>query len=150
MKALLLAVPVVVASLFSSSAQSEEKVIKLKLVVKMLNEAGGGYHYHGVTFQQNGTVGSKDFFVKESGKKGHYVGLSTYTFPDGSVTAAFNDEEYGKGRDRGTYVILAGTGIYEGAKGTGSFDGVGTEENEVKGIGVYDVTLNVTVPPRSN
>ena len=38
----------------------------------------------------------------------------------------------------------------KGAKGTGGFDGVGDEENTVKGIGVYDVTLNVTIPPRSN
>ena len=32
---------------------------------------------------------------------------------------------------------------------TGGFDGVGGEENPDKGIGLYDVTLNVPIPPRS-
>jgi hypothetical protein len=149
MKALLLTVPVVVASLLGP-AKAEDKVLKMKLVTKMLSEAAGGAHYFGVTFQPDGTVGSKDYFAKAGGKKDEFVGLSTYTFPDGSVTASFSGQEYGKGRNKGTYVILTGTGVYEGAKGTGGFDGVGDEENAVKGIGVYDVTLNVTIPPRSN
>ena len=71
--------------------------------------------------------------------------MSTYTFPDNSVTASFAGESYGKGRDRGAYVILNGTGKYEGAKGTGKFDGTGAEQNEVKGIGVSDVTLNINM-----
>jgi hypothetical protein len=41
---------------------------------------------------------------------------------------------------------LTGSGACEGAKGTGNFDGVGAEANAVKGIGVYDVTLNVSIP----
>lgn len=144
MKALILAIPVVVASLLSP-AQAEDKVIKMKLVTKFLNEAAGGGHYFGVTFQQDGTVGSKDYFAKGAGKDNEFVGLSTYTFPDGSVTASFSGESYGNGRDRGTYVILNGTGKYEGAKGTGNFDGVGRDANPVKGIGVYDVTLNINL-----
>ena len=144
MKTLFLAIPVVVASLLNS-AQAEDKVVKLKLVTKFLNAAAGGGHYFGVTFQQDGTVGSKDYFAKAAGKKDEFAGLSTYTFPDGSVTASFAGESYGKGRDRGTYVILNGTGKYEGAKGAGNFDGVGAEQNEVKGIGVYDVTLNINM-----
>jgi hypothetical protein len=144
MKALVLAIPVVVASLLNP-AQAEDKIIKMRLVTKFLNEAAGGGHYFGVTFQQDGTVGSKDYFAKQAGKKEEFVGLSTYTFPDGSVTASFAGESYGTGRDRGSYVILNGTGKYDGAKGTGNFDGVGAEANAVKGIGVYDVTLNINL-----
>ncbi len=146
MKALLFAIPVVVASLFSPSAQAGEKTIKMKLVTKFLNEAAGGGHYFGVTYQQDGTVGSKDYFAKDAGIKDHFVGLSTYTFPDGSVTASFSGESYGNGRDKGSYVILTGTGAYAGAMGSGNFDGVGAGANSVKGIGVYDVTLNVSTP----
>ena len=62
------------------------------------------------------------------------------------MTASFSGESYGTGRDKGTYVILAGTGAYEGAKGSGNFDGVGADANAVKGVGVYDVTLNVSIP----
>ena len=69
MKAVLFAMPVVVASLFSPSAQAGDKTIKLKLVTKFLNEAAGGGHYFGVTFQQDGTVGSKDYFAKGAGRR---------------------------------------------------------------------------------
>jgi hypothetical protein len=150
MKALLLTVPVLVASLVVP-AQAEDKVIKTKLITKAMSEgAGGGWNCFGVTVQADGTIGSKDFFFKDLDKKGTFAGLSTYTFPDGAITASFTGEDYGKGRNKGSYVILSGSGAYEGAKGTGGFDGVGSEENPVKGIGVYDVTLNITIPSRNN
>jgi hypothetical protein len=149
MKALLLALPVAVALLFGP-AQAEEKLIKMKLITKSLNEAGGGAHVFGSTFQQDGTVGTKDFFIKESGNKGELVGLSTYTFADGSITASFRGEEVGKGQHRGTYVILTGTGAYTGATGTGGFEGTGAQDSPIKGVGLYDITLNVNVPARSN
>jgi hypothetical protein len=147
MKALLLAIPVVVASLLN--AQAEDKTIKLKLVTKFIEKSGDGAQVFGVTFQQNGTVGRKDFFIKPAAKKGEFVGLSTYTFEDGSITASFTGEEVEKGHNKGSYIILGGSGIYEGAKGGGSFEGTPADSNPVKGIGVYDVTLNVTTPPRN-
>jgi hypothetical protein len=54
MKALILTIPVVMA--FLLSAQAEEKVVKMKLVTKFQQEAGGGAHVFGVTFQQDGTI----------------------------------------------------------------------------------------------
>jgi hypothetical protein len=147
MKALLLAIPVVTASLLS--AQAEEKIVKMKLVTKLQQEAGGGAHVFGVTFQQDGAVGSKDFFVKPAPKKGEFLGLSTYTFEDGTITASFTGQELEKGRNKGSYVILSGSGIYEGAKGGGGFEGVGSENSPVKGVGIYDITLNVILPPRN-
>ena len=114
MKALLLAIPVVVASLLS--AQAEEKVIKMKLVTKVVSESPAGAQVFGVTFQENGTIGTKDFFVKPSGNNDEYVGLSTYTFEDGTITAAFRGWPE-KGREVGTYMIQTGTGRYSGAKG---------------------------------
>jgi hypothetical protein len=147
MKAFLLAIPVVAASLLS--AQAEEKVVKMKLVTKLQQEAAGGSHWFGVIFQRDGAIGSKDYFVKAAPKKGEFVGLSTYTFEDGSITASFTGQELEKGHDKGTYVILSGTGTYEGAKGGGGFEGVGAENSPVKGVGIYDVALNVTLPPRN-
>lgn len=99
MKALLLAIPVVVASLLN--AQAEEKTIKMKLVTKFIEKAGDGAQMFGVTFQQDGTIGRKDFFYKDAAKKGEFVGLSTYTFPDGSITASFTGQEFGQGLRQG-------------------------------------------------
>jgi hypothetical protein len=147
MKALLLAIPVVVTSLLS--AQAEEKAIKMKLITKVQQEMGGGVQVFGVTFQQDGTAGTKDFFMKGTAKKGELVGLSTYSFEDGSITASFTGQELDNGRYKGSYVILTGTGTYDGAKGTGGFEGVGPENNRLKGVGIFDITLNVTVPPKN-
>ena len=143
MKAFLFAMPVVVASLFG--AQAEEKVMKMKLVTKVQQEVAGGRQVFGVTFQPNGTAGTKDFFVKGSGNKGEFVGLSTYAFDDGTINASFTGTEYQPGWHKGTYVILAGSGKYEGAKGGGTFDGTNGATSPMK-IGVYDVTLNVNLP----
>src|SRR4028119_1632686 len=121
----------------------------MKLVTKLQQEAGGGSHVFGVTFQPDGAIGSKDYFVKPAAKKGEFVGLSTYTFEDGSITASFTGQALEKGRNKGPYVILSGTGTYEGAKGGGGFEGVGADSSPVKGVGIYDVALNVTLPPRN-
>ena len=132
---MLLTIPVVVASLVvASPVNAEDKVIKTKLVTKVVSEGAGGYNCFGVTVQADGTIGSKDYFFKML-ESGRFSGLSTYPFPDGSVTAQFNGETYGKGRDKGTYVIVSGTGAYAGAKGTGGFDGVRGfgRENPVQG-----------------
>ena len=148
MKALLLTTSVVVAFLLGP-AQAEEKVLKMKLVTKFMEKAGDGARVFGVTFTPDGTIGTKDFFIKDSEKKGEFFGLSTYSFNDGTITASFVGQELDKERNKGTYVILTGTGIYEGAKGSGGFEGLGSGAHPLK-VGVYDVTLNVTVPPRSN
>jgi hypothetical protein len=118
----------------------------MKLVTKSQQEAGGGAHEFGVTFQQDGTIGTKDFFVKDTAKEGEFVGLSTYSFEDGEINASFTGKVMEKGRDKGTYVILSGTGRYEGAKGDGGFEGVGAENSPLK-VGLYDITLNVTLAP---
>jgi hypothetical protein len=101
MNALLFAIPVVVASVFSPSARAEDNSIKTKLVTKFLNEATGGGHYFDVTFQRNGTVESKDYFAKDAGKRT----TSSVSAHNGSVTASFSGELYGTERDKGTYGI---------------------------------------------
>ena len=147
MKALLLTIPVVVASLFST-AQAEEKVIKMKLITKVVSESPAGAQVFGVTFQDNGTIGTKDFFVKPSGNKDEYVGLSTYTFEDGTITAAFRGWPE-KGREIGTYMIQTSTGRYAGARGGGGFEGLPDGKSAIKGVGIWDITLNVTIPPQN-
>jgi hypothetical protein len=147
MKTLLLTIPFVVTSLLST-AQAEEKTIKLKLVTKLVSESPAGAQVFGVTFQENGTIGTKDFFVKPSGNKDEYVGLSTYTFEDGTITAAFRGWPE-KGRDFGTYMIQTGTGKYAGAKGGGGFEGLPDGKSAIKGVGIWDITLKVSVPPQN-
>jgi hypothetical protein len=148
MKALLLTTAVVVASLLSPSAQAEDKTIKMKLITKTMHESGGGYQVFGVTFQENGTIGTKDFFVKPSGNKDEYVGLSTYTFEDGTITAAFRGWPE-KGREIGSYMIQTGTGKYAGAKGGGGFEGQPDGKSALKGVGIWDITLNVSIPAQN-
>ena len=88
--------------------QAEEKVLKMKLVTKFMEKAGDGSRVFGVTFTPDGTVGTKDFFIKESEKKGEFFGLSTYSFNDGTITASFLGHDEDKDRLKGTYVILHG------------------------------------------
>ena len=100
----------------------------MKLVTKFIEKAGDGFQMFGVTFQQDGTIGRKDFFFKDFGeerriRRPQYVYLRRM----GSITASFTGQELDKGYDKGSYVILAGSGIYEGAKGGGSFEGPGAK-----------------------
>jgi hypothetical protein len=88
----------------------------MKLITNFVSESPAGAQVFGVTFQDNGTIGTKDFFVKPSGNKNEYVGLSTYTFEDGTITAAFRGWPE-KGREIGTYMVQTGTGRYAGGKG---------------------------------
>ena len=82
---------------------------------------------HGVAFFKDGRVASKEFIYNSDSNKGSgpFFGYSTCQFEDGStITARFGGTQRAGQPIHGEYTVLSGSGVYAGAKGTGSFDGV--------------------------
>jgi hypothetical protein len=98
----------------------------------------------GVAVFKDGRIGTKDFIVANDISKGAGTafGYSTYTFDDGSVTARFTASVGSQGV-HGEYKILAGTGAYAGAVGSGTFDSV---PNPFTSTGLYKVKLQIETP----
>jgi len=85
--------------------------------------------WFGVAFFKDGRVAVKDFVDTSDLLKGlgPVKGYSTYTFEDGSsITASYIGEFKATGA-HGDYTILSGTGLYDKATGTGSWDAVPTK-----------------------
>jgi hypothetical protein len=130
------------AALFAApaGALAGEQHLEFKLVVRPIdvksveapNIAGQNLSagkFFGVAFFSDGRIAVKDFIAASDLLKGlgSLRGYSTYTFEDGSsITASYTGEIKQTGL-HGTYAILAGTGAYDKAKGTGSFDNVPTK-----------------------
>ena len=96
----------------------------------------------------NGTIGTKDFSVKED-QNGKGAGRSTYYFPDGSIvtTNSFVDTATQTGGHVvGKIQIVSGTGTYQGATGGGPFDGDWGDKSPLKGAGLFNIELDVTTP----
>jgi hypothetical protein len=144
----------------SSIAFAGEQKLEFKLVTKLLDptivEAANVQGQKmmtskafGVAFFKDGRVAAKDFIVSSELRNGSgpVRGFSTYTFDDGSsITASFVGE-YKDGRAHGNYTILSGTGIYENATGTGSFDNIPAG---FKGANLDNGTFDVITPEKSN
>ena len=81
----------------------------------------------GVAYFKDGRVASKNFVFNADYNKGSgpFFGYSTYHFEDGSsITARFAGTQRAGQPVHGEYTVLSGTGVYSGAKGTGTFDAV--------------------------
>lgn len=98
----------------------------------------------GVAVFKDGRIGTKDFIVaNDIGKgAGTAFGYSTYTFDNGSVTARFTATVGSQGV-HGEYKILAGTGAFAGATGSGTFDSI---PNPFTSTGLYKVKLQIVTP----
>jgi hypothetical protein len=85
--------------------------------------------YFGVAYFKDGRVAVKDFIGAGDLTKGlgPIKGYSTYTFEDGSSITASYTGEFKETGAHGDYTILSGTGLYDKATGTGSFDSVPTK-----------------------
>lgn len=113
-----------------------EQVLEFKLVTKPIEvkameakyvegQTVGLMKAHGVANFKDGRVASKEFIYSWDHNKGSgpFYGYSTYTFEDGSsITARFAGTVRAGQPMRGEYTVLSGTGVFAGAKGTGSFD----------------------------
>jgi hypothetical protein len=159
LRGILLGAVAVVAT--SSIAFAGEQKLEFKLVTKLIEpttivEAANvdgqkmlTSKAFGVAFFKDGRVAAKDFIVSSELRNGSGPGrgYSTYTFDDGSSITASFVAEYKNGRAHGTYTILSGTGIYENATGTGTFDNI---PSGFKGANLYNGTFDVKTPDKSH
>jgi hypothetical protein len=82
---------------------------------------------YGVAAFKDGRIASKEFIFNGDYNKGAgpFLGYSTYQFEDGStIVARFAGTQRAGQPVHGEYTVVSGTGVYAGAKGSGSFDGV--------------------------
>ena len=100
----------------------------------------------GTTVSPDGTIGTKDFYDKPSAGTGH----STYYFPNGSLVANYSLTSTGTqtgGHILGKYQIISGTDAYQGATGSGSFEGDWGDKSPLKAASLlFNVELDVKTP----
>jgi len=100
----------------------------------------------GVAYFTDGRVASKNFVYSLDYDKGSgpFFGYSTYQFEDGSsITARFAGTASAGQPIQGEYTVLSGTGVYSGAKGTGSFQGA---PHKLTGANLLNGTFSITTP----
>ena len=147
------------AALFAvpACAVAGEQHLEFKLVTRPIDvksveatniegQALGAGKFFGVAYFSDGRIAVKDFINASDLLKGvgSIRGYSTYTFEDGSsITASFTGEIKQTGL-HGTYTIVSGTGAYEKATGTGSFDSVPTKFKD--GATLFNGKFDVKTP----
>ena len=146
MKALVSALALLVGS--HVMAVAADQTLKFKLVAFTVGEKDGEYHMVGATVSPDGTIGTKDFSVKED-QNGNGTIHSTYYFPDGSIVSS--DSFVDSGTQMGGHVvgkiqIVSGTGAYQGATGGGQFEGDWGDKSSLKGAGLYNIELDMKTP----
>ena len=144
----------IVSAFASGGVAAEEETLKFRLVTRMVDgtfiEASniegrsvGAGKYAGVAVFEDGRLANKEFVLSmdNRGPEGTYVGYSTYTFENGdSLTLSFTGG-WGESGAGGDYVVLSGTGAYEGATGSGRFDAVEVSWDSAE---LYDGSITVT------
>ena len=146
MKALVSALALLVGS--NVMAVAADQTLKFKLVAFNVGEKDGEYHFVGATVSPDGTIGTKDFHVKED-QNGKGAGQSTYYFPDGSIVTSDSFVDTATqtgGHVVGKYQIVSGTGAYQGATGGGSFDGDWGDKSPLKNAMLLNIELDVKTP----
>jgi hypothetical protein len=94
----------------------------------------------GVSISPDGKIGTKD---------GAGTGHSTYYFPGGSIVANFSytgTRTNTGGHILGKYQIVSGTDAYQGATGSGSFEGDWGDKSTLKNAALYNIELDVKTP----
>ena len=100
----------------------------------------------GVAYFKDGRVASKNFVFNVDYNKGSgpFFGYSTYQFEDGSsITARFAGTQRAGQPIHGEYTVLSGTGVYSGAKGTGTFDAA---PHKLTGANLLNGKFSITTP----
>jgi hypothetical protein len=146
MKALVSALALLVGS--NVMALAADQTLKFKLIAFTVGEKDGEYHMVGATVSPDGTIGTKDFSVKED-QNGKGTIHSTYNFPAGSIvtSGSFVDTATQTGGHVvGKYQIVSGAGAYQGATGVGSFEGDWGDKSALKGAALYNIELDVKTP----
>jgi hypothetical protein len=146
MKTLVSALALLVGS--NVIAVAADQTLKFKLVAFDVGEKDGEYHFVGATVSPGGTIGTKDFHVKED-QNGKGAGQSTYYFPDGSIVTSDSFVDTATqtgGHVVGKLQIVSGTGAYQGATGTGAFEGGWGDKSPLKNAMLLNIELDVKTP----
>jgi hypothetical protein len=146
MKTLISALALLIGS--NVMAVAGDQTLRFKLAAFTVGEKDGEYHMVGATVSPDGAIGTKDFSVKED-QNGKGAIHSTYYFPDGSIvtSGSFVDTATQTGGHVvGKYQIVSGTRAYQGATGTGSFEGDWGDKSPLTGAALYNVELDVKTP----
>lgn len=146
MKTLVSALALLIGS--NVMAVAADQTLKFKLVAFNVGEKDGEYHFVGATVSPNGTIGTKDFSVKDD-QNGTGAGHSTYYFSDGSIvtTDSFVDTATQTGGHVvGRVQIVSGTGAYQGATGTGAFEGDWGDKSPLRNAMLLNIGLDVKTP----
>jgi len=100
----------------------------------------------GVCLFEDGRVADKQFVmaqrIVDDGADGLMSGYSVYTFENGDALTMKFDGRWNSEGLSGDYVVMYGTGEWEGVNGTGGFVGV---QSPWPGTDIIDVTFNVTL-----
>jgi hypothetical protein len=130
-------------------AVAADQTLRFKLVAFDVGQKDGEYHFVGATVSPDGTIGTKDFTVKED-QSGKGAGHSTYYFPAGSIVTSetfVDTATQTGGHVVGKYQIVSGTGAYQGATGTGSFEGDWGDKSPLKNAMFFpNIELDVKTP----
>lgn len=129
-------------------AVAADQTLKFKLVAFDVGQKDGEYHFVGATVSPDGTIGTKDFHVKED-QNGKGAGQSTYYFPDGSIVTSDSFVDTATqtgGHVVGKLQIVSGTGVYQGATGTGAFEGGWGDKSPLKNAMLLNIELDVKTP----
>ena len=129
-------------------AVAADQTLKFKLVAFTVGEKDGEYHMVGATVSPDGTIGTKDFSIKED-QNGKGAGHSTYYFPKGSVVTSNSFVDTATqtgGHVVGKIQILSGTGAYQGANGTGAFEGDWGDKSPLENAMLFNIELGVKTP----
>jgi hypothetical protein len=151
------AVAIAAISFLAQGAVAAEHNLEFKLVVapvevktfEVSNVEGQNVSLmkmNGVAFFKDGRVASKNFVFNVDYNKGSgpFFGYSTYQFEDGSsITARFAGTQRPGQPTHGEYTVLSGTGVYAGAKGTGTFDAV---PHKLTGANLLNGKFSITTP----
>ena len=146
MKTLVSALALLIGS--NVMAVAADQTLKFKLVAFYVDQKDGETHMVGATVSPNGTIGTKDFSVKED-QNGAGAGHSTYYFSDGSIvtTDSFVDTATQTGGHVvGRVQIVSGTGAYQGATGTGAFEGDWGDKSPLRNAMLLNIGLDVKTP----
>jgi hypothetical protein len=146
MKTLVSALALLVGS--NVIAFAGDQALKFKLVAFNVGEKDGEYDFLGATVSPDGTIGTKDFHVKED-QNGKGAGQSTYYFPEGSIVTSDSFVDTATqtgGHVVGKLQIVSGTGAYQGATGTGAFEGDWGDKSPLKNAMLLNIELDVKRP----
>lgn len=96
---------------------------------------------------EDGRVADKQYVVISrgvgDGSTGTNMGYSVYTMENGASLSAQFTGEWGSDGFNGVYMIMGGTGNFEGAIGDGTVTGA---ESPWATTGIVDIVLNVKTP----